>query len=288
MLLFSLMNVLFEAATIEGRARALGKRHQKQHLYDDAVQAKSNDPNHQFQRNTRFRGWLGLMKSRVKNLLALAVCAGAVSARPAKASIVVADWTFPATGAPTAPISATSSTDTTGTPTIDGTLFPINHGFETYTTSGGNDVLQITYAGNHSGNLNGQTLTLTLTASTTLNLTGLTYLTSFSGATGANAFTETWSYSINGGASTSLSTVTLNNGNLDNESLNPGTTLTAGQSITFTAVMNGATGNNGALDFGNFSIAAVPEPVTWALIGFGVVLGVAGVVTRGARLKIGN
>jgi hypothetical protein len=58
-------------------------------------------------------------------------------------------------------------------------------------------------------------------------------------------------------------------------------TLNAGQTITFTDTISGASGNNGALDFSGFqliSITPVPEPVTWALIGFGavVVIGTAG------------
>lgn len=218
----------------------------------------------------------------------MAVCAGAMFSQPARASIVVADWTFPATGTPAAPINATSSSDTTGTPTMDGTLFPINHGFESFTTSGGNDVLQITYSGNHSGNLNGQTLTLTLTANATLNFTGLTYVTSFDNATAANPLTQTWTYAITGGGSGTVGVVTLNNGTMANESLTPNVTLTAGQTITFTDTINGASANNGTLDFGNFSIAAVPEPVTWALIGFGVVLGVSGAAKRAVKVKIAN
>lgn len=225
------------------------------------------------------------MKLILKSVLAMSVCAGAMFSGPARASIVVADWTFPATGTPTAPINATSSSDTTGTPQMDGTIFPINHGFETYTTSGGNDVLQITYTGNHSGNLNGQTLTLTLTANATLNFTGLTYSTLFNNASAANPLTQTWTYAITGGGSGTVGVVTVNNTTLDNESLSPNMTLTAGQTITFTDTITGASGNNGALDFGNFSIAAVPEPVTWALIGFGLVLGISGVRSRMARAR---
>lgn len=288
MLLFGPMNVLFEAATIEGRARALGKRHQKQHLYDDAVQAKSNDPNHWTERNSRFRGWLGLMKSRVKNLLALAVCAGAALAHPAHASVVAADWAFPGSGTATAPINATSSTDTTGTPALDGTIFAgvASHGGTAdYTTSGGLNVLSFTYAGFNPNDVNGHTLTLTLTANTAMTVSGLTYSTSYNQPLLFTPLTQTWTYAISGGSSGTVGAVTLNNGNMANESLDPNVTLNAGQTITLTDTFSGVFGFNGTLDFANISIAAVPEPITIALTGFGMVLG-ASVVIQRAKGKV--
>jgi hypothetical protein len=274
------MNVLFEADTIEGRARALGKRHQKKHLYDDIDRSKSMASHHRF--DFKVRGWIVSIKSCMKHLLALAVCAGVVFSRPARASIV-ADWTFPSSGTPANPINATSTLGTTGSPTLDGSLFPVNHGGEAFTTSGTSDVLQFNYKGNHGASINGQTLSLTLTASTTIVFSGLTYSTSFTGASAGNPLTQTWTYSINGGTSTTLGTVTLTDGNLDNESLSPTMTLSAGQTITFTDTISGASAINGALNFGEFqliSVNTVPEPVTWALIGFGVVVGIGTAARR--------
>jgi hypothetical protein len=64
MLIFSLMNVLFEAATIEGRARALGRRHQKQHLHDENVQSKTTDSIRRFWLNSKIRSWLISIKPK--------------------------------------------------------------------------------------------------------------------------------------------------------------------------------------------------------------------------------
>lgn len=288
MLLFSPMNVLFEAATIEGRARALGRRHQKRHLYDDAVQAKSNESNHPFERNSRFRGWLGLMKSRVKSLLALTVCAGVVFCRPAQASVVVGAWAFPSSGTATAPINATSSTETTGTPSLGGTIFAGvtgTGGTADYTTSGGLNVLSFSYTGFNPGDVNGHTLTLTLTVNTAMTLSGLTYSTSYNEPIFLTPLTQTWTYAIAGGGSGNVGGVTLNNGNMANESLDPNVALTAGQTITLTDTFSGAFGFNGTLDVANISIQAVPEPITYALIGFGMVLG-ASVVIQRAKEKV--
>ncbi len=215
------------------------------------------------------------MKYVGRGLLALTACGMAFG--QARAS-VIATWSFPASGTATAPINATSSADTTGTPTLNGTLFTgvaTHLGTSTYTTSGTSDVLQFLYAGNHAGDVNGATLTLTLTASTTFTFSGLTYSTLFNNASAGSPLTQTWTYSISGGGSGSIGAISLNNGSLTGESLSLGATLNAGQTITITDTISGATGNNGTVDFGQIQLngTPVPEPVTCALSAFGLMLG---------------
>ncbi len=209
------------------------------------------------------------MKYVGRRLLALAVCGMAFS--QARASLI-ADWTFPATGTATAPINATSAQGTTGTPTINGTIFTTiaaHGGTATYVTSGASDVLQFSYAGNHASDINGATLTLTLTASTTLTFSSLNYSTLFTGSPA----TQTWTYSISGGGSGNIGAVSVGN-TLTSESLSFGATLNAGQTITITDTITGASGNNQSLDFGEIQLLGtpVPEPVTYALSAFGLML----------------
>jgi hypothetical protein len=116
------------------------------------------------------------------------------------------------------------------------------------------------------------TLTITLTASGALNLSSLTYSTSYSGTTAA---VEHWSYQINGGTITALS----NSGNLTGGTLTAetislsGVNLTGSQNLT---LLETTTGGNGGgttrdLDFGNITVNSVPEPINYAMAAFGVV-----------------
>jgi hypothetical protein len=142
-------------------------------------------------------------------------------------------------------------------------------------------VLSFSYTGLNANDVNGQTLTLTLTASRNMTISGLTYSTLYNNAFVLLPFTQTWTYATSGGGSGNVGTVTLNDGNLTSESLSPSISLNAGQTIVFTDTLGGAINLiGGTVDFGDISITAVPEPVTWALIGFGVMLAACGALRR--------
>ena len=208
-----------------------------------------------------------------------AIIASVLCTQRVEASLTIADWAFPASGTVTSPINASSSADTTGTPTLSGTLFGnfTSTATQSYGTSGTANVLQFNYSGSHVGDINGQTLTLTLTASTTLNLGSLIYSSSFNNATASHPLTETWIYTITGGTGSSgtWGSATLNNSSLTGESLGNvnGVTLTAGQQLVLTETISGGNNNNGTLDFGEISLTAtpVPEPITYALPVFGLI-----------------
>lgn len=195
----------------------------------------------------------------------------------ARGDLIIANWSFPDNGTVTPPINASSSTDTTGTPVLGGTLFTAGA-----TPSYVND--QSTGALRFDGTpaqLNAQTLTLSLTVSGNFSFVALTYSTTAN----QNNDQETWAYSINGGSSTALGSVTAPNGGLQVESLSFSQAVTDGEQIVFTCTISGTSGGDQTLDFANVTLTAVPEPITNALAVFGLVFvgGSAGRFCLGRR-----
>lgn len=192
----------------------------------------------------------------------------------ASATITNASWTFPTTTtpAPSQPIAADlsiySTNDNLGWTEADPRLaedYVLNPG---YTTA-----LEFSYNGNHSAYLNGSTLTLTSTISglaSGYSLAGiqLSYDTRWN-MTG-NSLTETWAYSLDGGAFQNFETNTVT-GNVWQTEGSPlsGLTLNNDDTIVFRDTFSDAAGNNGNLDFDNILITSeiIPEPSSLALAG---------------------
>jgi hypothetical protein len=123
---------------------------------------------------------------------------------------------------------------------------------------------------------NGQ-FTLTLTVASTvqsLTLTDLGYVASDGGKSG----TVAWSYTKNSGTSVPIGSDTIPVANLPWTvfSHSPGISLTGGDVVTFTALINGDFNPGNRIQFDNIdlvysSLVEVPEPVHYALAAFGLV-----------------
>ena len=196
-----------------------------------------------------------------------------------------------------AKLSATSITNVSWTfPTnsISGTSEPVGPGLSTYSTDdylawikannrltvnfvpnlGEGTALEFSYNGNHSEFLNGSVLTLTSTVSAPADYSfthiQFSYHTRWS--LSGSSITETWAYSLNGGAFKNLETdVAAGDGWHTEGSFLDGLTLTDGETITFRDTISGATGNNGNLEFDNIQISStiVPEPSAPVLASLG-------------------
>ena len=113
------------------------------------------------------------------------------------------------------------------------------------------------------------TLTFTLNSSSTVSLTGLTYSYNYANS-GSVSPTIVWTL----GSFTSSGTENNINNGTSSGSIDltaAGSSNNSGTTFTLTGTQTGVTGVNGNIDFYNFSITAVPEPVNYALAGFGLI-----------------
>jgi PEP-CTERM motif len=199
----------------------------------------------------------------------------------AKASAATTNiiWSFPTNTIPdpSQPMAADLANDSMN----DNLGWLLSHSrlTESFVSNPGNTTaLEFSYNGNHSAYLNGSTLTLTSTVSglpTGFSLSNiqLSYDTRWN-MTG-NTVTETWAYSLNGGAFIAFGTnaVTGDVWQTARSSLT-GVVLHNGDTIAFHDTFSGAAGNNGKLDFDNIMLTSVsiPEPSSLALAGLGICL----------------
>ena len=121
----------------------------------------------------------------------------------------------------------------------------------------------------------GSTFTLQLTASGNVTITTIQF--DYNSKTAGDA---TWSYAIIGGGSGSATAIALGSAgtwNTATATFSP-IALSSGQIITFTDTLTGqGTGHSESVSFDNI-IVAVPEPINYALAGFGLIFvgGMAG------------
>jgi|GEM_PF-4057099 hypothetical protein len=206
----------------------------------------------------------------------------------ANATITNASWTFPASTSPgpaqpiAADLAVDSINDLLGWTEANNGLteaFVLNPGKTT--------ALEFSYNGNHSAFLNGSTLTLSSTISglpTGYSLTGIQLIFDTKWSMTANTVTETWAYSLNGGAFLNFETTAVT-GNVWQTAASPltGLLLHNGDTLAFRSTFSGAVGNNGNLGFDNIlitSASAVPEPSSLALAALGVGLAGLRLVSR--------
>jgi hypothetical protein len=149
--------------------------------------------------------------------------------------------------------------------------------------SGGNPNGYLLIAGSPATKVGGSTLTFTLTASSAVQLTSLTFHFDLIGDKPPGSIT--WTYT--GASSGSLGTENLTGAG--NTWLTTGSVtlsgiagLSAGQTINIIGTINdGQTGShNGDIGFDNFTVNAVPEPVNIALAAFGLCVVGVGVGRR--------
>ena len=213
----------------------------------------------------------------------------ALVAANASATATNADWIFPATTtpAPSQPIAADlsvySTNDNLGWTEADARLA------ESFILNPGNTTaLEFSYNGNHPAYLNGSTLTLTATIAglnTGSSLTNiqLSYQTRWNKL--LNTLTETWAYSLDGGAFINFETdaVTGNVWRLDGSVIS-GLMLTNGDTILLRDTFSGAAGINGNLDFDNIQISSqvIPEPPSLALVALSISLAGPWLIVRRA------
>lgn len=197
----------------------------------------------------------------------------------AGAAITNASWTFPASTSPgpTQPIAADVSVDS-----INNLLgwTEANNGLnEAFVTNPGKTTaFEFSYNGNHAAYLNGSTLTLSSTISglpAGYSLTTVQLTTDTRWSMTANTVTETWDYSLNGGAFLNFGTIAAT-GNIWQTTTSPltGLVLHNGDTLAFRNTFSGAAGNSGNLDFDNILITSVvvPEPSSLALTALGISL----------------
>ncbi len=204
----------------------------------------------------------------------------ALAISSANATITNAAWTFPAATSPApaqpmaANIAAYSTSDVLGW-TAGG-----SHLNETFVSNPGKTTaLEFSYSGNQSSSMNNTLLTLTSTISGLTNGTFLTgiqisYETKWSNT--GTPITQTWAYSLNGGAFSNFMTNTVAGNSWQNLSYAfPTLQLQNGDILAFRDTFSGASGNGQALDFDNIQITSanitpVPEPSSVTLTGFGI------------------
>lgn len=218
------------------------------------------------------------MKLSIINPVALGAAVLCASVSPAGASLI-ADWNFDNLGSspgnPQTVNASSFSSSVNATPTA------------TATAPAGGSISRV--AGNPSsgfaiqinpgaGNANNMLFTLTLTANTSITISGLSY--DYQTSSGENG-KQDWTYSINGGSKVSYGSQLNWNasyvGGWTSLSESGSITLSAGQTIVLTDTYNGAAAG-GFVDFDNLAITGVPvpEPVTCALALFGLIAGAAG------------
>jgi hypothetical protein len=223
-----------------------------------------------------------LVKSFLHWVIIMMACVLVVA--QARAIDTNADWTFPTgtTPGPNQPIAANLSTNS-----IDDYLGWIvaNSGKNNLAASfvsnpGSTTALEFSYNGNHPEFLNGSALTLTTTFSglpTGSSFTNIQLSYDNKWNKTGNTLTETWAYSINGGAFLNFLTngIAGNAGWQTTTASLAGLQLQNGDTIAFRDTFSGAVGVNGNLDFDNIqitsgSIISVPEPSPLALLALGI------------------
>ena len=213
-------------------------------------------------------------------IIALAVCMLSISS--AKAA-VIAQWNLDAGSQAASTVNGAflSAASTLAiTPGGASLAFP---------TTGGNPngYAELTGKANAIGN---PTFAFSITANTAQALTSLTfdYISTKNDVTG----TLSWTYKIGaGGTVTSLGSVNLSGAAWTPETLNLSSipTLSNGQQVFFVATLSNVNGLNNGNDseiaFDNFTVNAVPEPITYALAAFGLIFvgGAAGRFYLGRR-----
>lgn len=239
-----------------------------------------------------------VLKIRKNLVLAIFACLF-ITAMNGRAGVTFTNalWSFP--------------TNTASTPSQ-----PINVDFSTYSVSnrltwteassklseafvlhpGDTTALEFSYNGNKPDYLNASTLTLTTTISGLAEgdwLEGI-QLSCETQWNKTGPLTETWAYSLNGGAFINFAINDVSGGTWQTFSSSlTGLQLWNGDTITFRSTFTGATGVNGSLDFDNIqitsqiasdpSVRAVPEPSAWVLMALGAGLAGHGVAMRNRR-----
>jgi hypothetical protein len=200
-----------------------------------------------------------------------AVCL--LMAAKTSAAITNASWTFPTTTTPppSQPIAADLSIYSTNN-VLRWLLTDNRLNVSFVANPGETTALEFSYSGNHASYLNGSYLTLSstiagLSAGTWLSDIQLSYDTLWNKT--ASSVTETWEYSVNGGAYISFDIVAATGNTWQTEVIQlSGLTLNNGDTLTLRSTFSGATGNNGNLGFDNFEMTSqiVPEPSSLVLI----------------------
>ena len=140
---------------------------------------------------------------------------------------------------------------------------------------GGGSALEFSYDGNHPNYLNGTTLTLTSTVTglpsrSSLRNIKLSYDSKWNII--GNTVTESWAYSLNGGAYKNFETDAVTGGLWQTEgSILNGIILNNGDTIALRNTIGGAVGNNGELELDNIRLTSVlmPEASSTVLASFG-------------------
>jgi len=200
-------------------------------------------------------------------IIALAICALSISS--AKAA-VIAQWNLDAASQTASTVNGaflSAASSLTVTPNTGSSLaFP---------TTGGNPngYAELTGKLNTLGN---STFAFSITANAVQTLTSLTF--DFISTKNSVTGTLSWTYKIGtGGTVTSLGNVSLSGATWTPESLNLSSipNLSSGQQVffvgTLTGVNGGNSGNDSEIGFDNFTVNAVPEPITYALAAFGLI-----------------
>ena len=140
---------------------------------------------------------------------------------------------------------------------------------------GGGSALELSYNGNHPDYLNGTTLTLTSTVTglpnrSSLRNVKLSYDSKWNII--GNTVTESWAYSLNGGAFKNFGTDAVT-GNLwqTEGSVLSGIILNNGDTLALRNTISGAGGSNGKLELDNIRLTSVlmPEASSTVLASFG-------------------
>jgi hypothetical protein len=160
-----------------------------------------------------------------------------------------------------------------------------SHLTESYVSNPGRTTaLEFPYAGNQASSMNNTTITLSTTITNLLTgsfLTGIqmSYETKWSNT--GTPITQTWAYSLNGGAFTNFMVNSISgNAWQTNSASFTGLQLQNGDTFVLRDTLTGASGNGQSLDFDDFMISSagftpVPEPSGVALL---LTAGVAGLV----------
>ena len=119
--------------------------------------------------------------------------------------------------------------------------------------------------------MNGATITLTLVANSAVSLSLLTFDDYKNNNNPSKTMDWTYSISGGGGSGTIDSSLSLGTGGWVDQSLSlSGISVPSGETITFIGTIS-KDATAGVLDFQNFNITAVPEPINYGLAGFGLI-----------------
>jgi hypothetical protein len=204
----------------------------------------------------------------------------ALLAANAEATVTNVEWVFPASTSPgpSQPIAADLAIYSTNN--FLGWTAAGPHLNEVFVANPGKTTaLEFSYNGNQSASLNGFTLTLSSTISglaISSSLTGvqLSYDTKWSNT--GSPVTETWAYSLNGGAFLNFQTNTVTGSAWQTINFSfSGLQLENGDTLNLRATLSGAAGIGQSLGFDNIQIISkditpVPEPSPLILAAAGV------------------